>query len=144
MDHLENISIRDLRRALNDVGRKRPTRRLMIAIAYANGVTQTELADWYGVERKTIYNWLTRFDESPGNLVEAARDEDRPGRPPKLTDQEQRQLEDAVRSPPRNVGYGASGWTPELVRRYVSEQFGVEYSRESCRRWLRDAGSDAV
>jgi transposase len=41
---------------------KKPTQRLLAAIAYKNGILQTELAEWYDVQRRTIYNWLKRLD----------------------------------------------------------------------------------
>jgi transposase len=41
---------------------KKPTQRLLAAIAYKNGVSQTELAKWYDVQRRTIYSWLKRLD----------------------------------------------------------------------------------
>ena len=44
MEHLEEISIEDLQQALDEVEGKQPTQRLLAAIAYKNGVTQTELA----------------------------------------------------------------------------------------------------
>lgn len=47
MDHLDEISVEDLQRALDKVDGKKPTQRLMVAIAYKNGVSQTELAEWY-------------------------------------------------------------------------------------------------
>lgn len=55
MDHLDKISVEELQQALDEVeGNK--TQRLTAAIAYKNGVTQTELAEWYGVQRQTIYS----------------------------------------------------------------------------------------
>jgi len=62
MEHLEEISTEALQNALDNVEGKKPTQRLLAAIAYKNSVPQIELAEWYGVERKTIYNWLTRLD----------------------------------------------------------------------------------
>ncbi len=41
---------------------KKLTQRLLAAIPYKNGVTQTELAEWYDVQRRTIYSWLNRLD----------------------------------------------------------------------------------
>lgn len=41
---------------------KKPTERLLAAITFKNGVTQTELAELYGVQRWTIYSWFTRLD----------------------------------------------------------------------------------
>jgi uncharacterized protein YjcR len=60
MDHLDEISVEELQHALNNVEGNKPTQRLTAAIAYKNGVTQTELAEWYGVQRRTIYSWLLR------------------------------------------------------------------------------------
>ncbi len=58
---MEHLSTEDLQNALDNVEGKKPTQRLLAAIAYKNGVPQIELAEWYGVERKTIYNqYLTK------------------------------------------------------------------------------------
>ena len=62
MDHLDDISVKELQDALDNVEGKEPTERLLAAIAYKNGVAQAELAEWYDVQRRTIYNWLKRFD----------------------------------------------------------------------------------
>lgn len=49
MNHLAEISGEEIRYALDLVERKMPTLRLTAAITYKNGVSQTELAEWYGV-----------------------------------------------------------------------------------------------
>jgi chromosome segregation and condensation protein ScpB len=45
VDHLDEISVEELQDALDNVEEKKPTQRLLAAIAYKNGVTQTELAE---------------------------------------------------------------------------------------------------
>ncbi|SEP14334.1 Helix-turn-helix domain-containing protein [Halorientalis persicus] len=62
MNHLDEIVVEELQDALDNVDGKKPTQRLLAAIAYKNGVSQTELAEWYDVQRRTIYNWLKRLD----------------------------------------------------------------------------------
>ncbi|SNR57800.1 Helix-turn-helix domain-containing protein [Halorubrum vacuolatum] len=62
MDHLHKISVEELQDALDSVDGKKATQRLLAAIAYKHGVTQIEPAEWYGMERRTIYSWLTRLD----------------------------------------------------------------------------------
>jgi len=62
MDHLDEISVKELQDALENVGGNKPTQRLLAAIAYKNGVTQTELAEWHDTGRRTIYSWLKRLD----------------------------------------------------------------------------------
>lgn len=143
MEHLAEISVADLQAALDRVEGKRPTQRLLAAIAAKHGITQTDLADWYGVERKTIYNWLTRFDDvapDPEALAAAATNAPLSGRTRKLSPSEQNEFERTVRNPPGDAGYDAPAWTPALARRHIEETYGVEYSLASCRRLLKEAG----
>lgn len=138
MDHLDAISVEDLQRTLDDVDGKKPTQRLLAAIAYKNGVSQTELAEWHDVQRKTIYSWLTRLDGE--SLERAVTDAHRPGRPPKLSPDQRTRLERTLHEPPTEAGYDALAWTPPLVRQYLNGTFDVDYSLSSCRRLMRDAG----
>ena len=138
MDHLEKISVAELQQALDEVEGKQPTKRLLAAIAYKNGVTQTELAGWYGVPRKTIYNWLMRLEARP--LATAVQDEPRPGRPRKLTHDEQQKLYDTLHESPTESGLDAPDWTPEALQKHVRDTYQVEYSLPSCRRLLKEAG----
>lgn len=82
MERLENVSVDELRRALDQAEESKPTQRLLAAIAYKHGVSQTELAEWHGVQRRTIYSWFRRLEMEP--LPEAVTDAPRPGRPRKL------------------------------------------------------------
>lgn len=126
--------------ALDTVDEKEPAVRLLVAIAHANGVSQTDLAEWIGVERKTVYNWLVRFRESPEDPVAAARDEDRPGRPSKLSETARTDLQEQVRRSPRESGHDRATWTPALLQEHVEDVYGVTYSLGSCRRLLCEAG----
>jgi transposase len=137
MEHFDELSVEELQQALDEVEGKKPTQRLMVAIAYKHGVTQTELAEWYGVQRRTVYNWLKRFEQGP--IVEAVSDTPRPGRPRKLTEEQQNTLENTLRNSPSEVGYDGSAWTPAMVQRFVRETFDVEYSIPSCRRLMKEA-----
>ena len=106
----------------------------MVAIAYKQGVSQTDLAEWYGISRKTIYNWLRRFEEEP--VRDAARDKDRPGRPPKLDREKRSELSQLLYESPANAGYDAAEWSIPLVQRLLNEEFDVTYSRASTYRLL--------
>lgn len=138
MEHLDELSVEELQQALDNVEGKKPAQRLIAAIAYKNGVTQTELAEWYGVERRTIYSWLKRLDAE--SLEHAVEDAHRPGRPRKLSENEQDALEQTLHDPPTEVGYDASAWTPALVRTHLKETYDVNYSIPSCRRLMKEAG----
>jgi chromosome segregation and condensation protein ScpB len=49
MNHLDKSSVKESQDGLDNVEGKKPTQRLLAAIAYKNGVAQTELAEWYDV-----------------------------------------------------------------------------------------------
>jgi transposase len=139
VNHLDEISVKELQDALDNVDGKKPTQRLLAAIAYKNGVTQTELAEWYDVQRRTIYSWLTRLDTDE-SLDQAVTDDKRTGRKRKLSEEQQEEFEETVHDPPSEIGIDAPAWTPALVQQFLEETYGVEYSIPSCRRLLKEAG----
>ncbi|WP_144906696.1 IS630 family transposase [Halobellus captivus] len=139
MDHLDEISVKELQDALDNVDGNKPTQRLLAAIAYKNGVTQTELAEWHDTGRRTIYSWLKRLDTDE-SLEQAVTDDKRTGRKRKLSDPEQKNFQETVHEPPEKAGIDAPAWTPALVQEYLEETYGVEYSIPSCRRLLKEAG----
>ncbi len=137
--HFNEINVGELQDALDSVEGKKPTQRLLAAIAYKNGVTQTELAEWYDVQRRTIYNWLKRLDTDE-SLEQAVSDAHRSGRRRKISEKEQQEFEETVHEPPDKVGLDAPAWTPALAQQYLDETYDVEYSIPSCRRLLKEAG----
>jgi len=139
VNHLDETSVKELQDALDNVDGKKPTQRLSAAIAYKNGVSQTELAEWYDVQRRTIYSWLKRLDTDE-SLEQTVSDDKRTGRKRKLSETHQEEFEETVHDPPSEVGIDAPAWTPALAQGYLDETYGVEYSIPSCRRLLKEAG----
>jgi transposase len=144
-NHLADVPAERLRAALGEVEGKVPTQRLMVALAAKHGVSQTNLAEWYGIERKTVYNWLTRFESANdvASLVAAAKDDPRPGRPRKLSAAELGELRRTLARPPAEAGYDDQEWTPPLLRAHIEEAYDLTYSTSSCRRLLRELDSTA-
>lgn len=141
MGRLENISAEQLRKYLDKVEKKAETLRLVVGINYKNGITQTELAEWYGVSRTTIHNWLDRLerlDTEP--FDEVIHDDQRSGRPSKLTESEREELFSVLQTTPSELGVDAPAWSPPLVRAYILEEFDVEYSLRHIRDLMNDAG----
>lgn len=61
-NHLEEITLDELYKALDSVEGKDPNQRLLAVITFKNDVIQTELGAWFGAGRQSIYNWLQRLD----------------------------------------------------------------------------------
>ncbi|SEJ11462.1 Transposase [Halohasta litchfieldiae] len=139
MAHLEETGLDELHKALEEVEGKRPAQRLLTAIAYKNGISQTELAEWNDTGRRTIYSWLKRLNTDEP-LSEAVTDDHRSGRNRKLSDKHLEKFRETVRDPPAEAGYDEPAWTTSLARHHLKETYDVEYSIPSCRRLLKEAG----
>jgi transposase len=138
MVNLDHLSADELRTELARVNSKTPTLRLVVALNHKYGFTQTEIAEQYGLTRKTVYNWLTRFESEP--IEEAIADADRPGRPRRLSSEQQQRLADVLQARPSEAGYDADAWNPQLVRQLFQDEFSIEYSIPHIRRLMHDAG----
>lgn len=139
MSRLDEVPVGELEDALENATRKRETVRLLTAIIYKRGPSVPMIAEWLDMREATIYRWFDRLETEP--IETAVRDRDRPGRPPKLTDEQQQEFRAAVSRPPGESGYGAETWTVALARQYLEDQFGVEYTTRHVRRLLETPDS---
>lgn len=141
MARLENISADQLRDFLDEVDGKQATLRVVAGINYKEGVTQTDLADWYGVSRTTIHNWLTRLEKLENNdLEDVIYDDSRTGRPRKLNEEQWDELVTILDNSPEDVGIDAPSWTPKLVQMHIRDSYNIEYSLRHIRELLNRAG----
>jgi transposase len=106
MNKLEDVDVGALRDALGEASSAKATKRLMIALAYADGVRVETLSERYEIPRATVYSWLDRFKHQ--SISEAMEDESRPGRPSKLTASQWERLSDELAGSPAKVGYETS------------------------------------
>jgi len=137
MDKLDGVSLSALQDQLDAADSAKATKRLMVAIAYKDGVSVSVLAERYGVPESTLYYWLDRIADKP--LSEAVEDDERPGRPSELAADEREAVFDALGDSPTAHGFDADSWSPELVREFIDCEYDVSYSLGHVRRMLRDA-----
>ena len=137
MNKLEAVDTDALREALREAPTTKAVKRLMIALAYADGVRVETLSDRYGIPRATVYSWLDRFEHQ--SISEAIEDDSRPGRPSKLDDSQREQLLNDLREPPEELGYDALEWSPELAQQHIEREYNVTYSLGHVRRVLRES-----
>lgn len=136
MTSLDRVSTAVLQAALDRADDAKAAKRLMIALAYKNGVSVATMSDRYAIPRSTIYYWLERFEERA--VEDAITDERRPGRPSKLSDAQREAIEEWLDDVPGEYGYDHDEWTTSLLRDRIRSEFGVEYSEGHVRRFLRE------
>lgn len=126
MNKLEGISTEKLWIALDDADEAKAVKRLMVALAYKDGVDVDTISERYGIPPSTIYYWLDRLENQP--MADALQDKPRPGRPPKLSTEQRVEVETWLEGSPRDVGYDAEVWTAEHLRDRIQDTFDIEYS----------------
>jgi transposase len=134
---LDDVPKADLWKLLDDLDGTVPTQRLLAAVAYKQGESTAHLADRHNVSQQTIRNWLDRFENRP--LEEAPFDEQRTGRPRKLTDHEHQDLLAVLQQSPQAVGHDHQTWEPRLVYHHLKSEYDVEYSLRHIRRFIHEA-----
>jgi transposase len=140
MNKLANEDTDALQAALDAASDPKAGKRLMIALAYADGVRVETLSERYDIPRATVYSWLDRFEHQ--SISEAIEDESRPGRPSKLNASQRKRLSEDLAESPAEVGYETSEWTPELAQYHIEQTYGVSYSLGHVRRLLRELAAN--
>jgi transposase len=138
MARLEDVSVEELEDALEDAAEKKEVIRLLVAIIYKRGPSGPMIADWLDIREQTIYRWFDRLENEP--IGEAVTDRPRPGRPPKLTEEQREVFRAAMTHQPAEFGFDEPAWSPDLAREFIAEEFGVEYTTRHVQRLLNDAG----
>jgi transposase len=91
-----------------------------------------EIAAWSGRTPRTVRRWLGAF-AADGGGIGALADAPRSGRPVVADAAYLEALEEAVETPPRQLGLGFDVWTSERLRAYLARTTGVEIAPG----WLR-------
>lgn len=100
----------------------RPYQRALALLLLDDGVPVEEVAEQLYVSRQTLYNWIDRFEQREAWPVEQRLlDATRSGRPPTAQGIIDPWIEKVWETDPRTYGYGATGWTAALLRRYLGE-----------------------
>lgn len=137
MGRLDQYSFDDLHDQLDRTEGKVPTQRILAAIGRKQGAPTAELAERHNVTQKTIRNWLDRFADRP--LDEAPYDEDRSGRPAKLTEEQKSAFFADLQQSPEALGYDRHSWFPALAHHHLKTEYSTEYSLRHVYRLLDEA-----
>ncbi len=105
--------------------------------AVERGIAVTQVADAYGVDRRTLQRWLARYDqEGEAGL----RRRPGSGRPRKLHELDEEDFRWLVLQPAGTFGFETDLWSVARLHAVLQECLGIEISRDTVWRRLRQAG----
>ena len=103
-----------------------------------SGESPELVAEGLGINRRTIYRWLSAYHYGG---EEALKAKPIPGKPPKLNGKQMQKLARIIRTKnPLQLQFDYALWTLEMVRVLIRQEFGVRLSEVSVGRLLRRLG----
>jgi transposase len=111
--------------------------RLHAILLVAQGMTCPEVAERFGDSARAVQSWFHRFDEEG---FAGLADADRPGRPPRLSNKQLKEVERVLRVSPRTAGMEANLWDGKTLSAFIQKRFGVSLKVRQCQRLFRQLG----
>ena len=105
--------------------------------AVLDGMPKSVVAVAYGVDRKTISRWVTRFEQGGGDALYRQVGS---GRPRKLEELTEEELLRVVLAGAMTFGFETDLWTVGRLSHVITDEFQIQVSKNTIWRRLRDAG----
>ena len=118
-------------------GQLRLYRRIQALLYVVDGKDVAEVAELLQLAEQTVRNYVHAF------LVQAAeslRYQPPPGRPPRLTKTQRKELAELITAGPEAAGFASACWTTPLVAELVQKRFGIEYHPHYLAELLHELG----
>ncbi len=100
-------------------------KRITAILAIADGHSKTETAKLLGVTPRSVGNWLNSFLLRNVDGLKAKKS---PGRPPKLTKSQRKELYQLIADGPQEAGFSGACWRSPMIQDLIHRRFGVFYS----------------
>lgn len=118
-------------------GQLRLIKRIHALLYIFEGESVAEVAEILGLSEQTIRNYIKAFILKELNSLVYKRP---PGRPPKLTKTQRKELAQLIDEGPEKAGYDCGCWTTVLIQDLIENRFGVEYNPHYLAELLKNMG----
>ena len=114
-------------------------RKVTIVNLLLNGATAAELSEFCGESSRTLSAWVKAVDEEG---FEALRPKKQPGRPHKLTKEQEEEIKDAILSDSSTYGYNV--WDGPSLSDFILTHYQVTLGVRQCQRLFHRLGFSQI
>lgn len=95
------------------------------------------IGELLGDSERTVRNWINAYRQRG---LQGLVDEERSGRPRRLSEAQVEKIDAVLRLSPQDVGLAPGIWDGKTLRAYVNKSFGVNLGVRQCQRIFRQLG----
>jgi transposase len=111
--------------------------RIAAMILVLEGWKSTQVAALFDVSRWSVVKWIQKANEQG---VQGIKEGHKPGRPSRMDEEIEQDLENALSRDPREFGLKRNRWDGLVVVEYVERIHGVKIKVRQAQRWIRRLG----
>ena len=111
--------------------------RIAAILMILQGWRSTQIAELFDVTRWSVVKWIQKVNAQG---VSGLEEGDRPGRPSRIDESVQKELEKALERDPREFGLKRNRWDGIVVVEYLERVHGVKLHVRQAQRWIRRLG----
>jgi len=111
--------------------------RLHGVLLVCRGFSSYEVAKMFGQSATTIQRWVGNFKK---NGFAGLEDCEKAGRPNRLTSQQLKSINSALRKSPRDFGYSQNMWDGKLLSHHIKKDYNVEIKVRQCQNLFKQLG----
>jgi transposase len=112
-------------------------RRLLAVQRVAEGYSAEEVADFLGVDPRSVRRWVAAFRQGGAGGL-AARPV--PGRPAKLSSTQEKVVRRWLADNPTEYGFATDLWTAPRLAQLIAEEWDIPFHPDALGHWLRQRG----
>lgn len=102
-------------------------RQVWALLSLHEGRRVVEIAGFFRISEKTVYDWLTRFIVERFDWLASQHYQGR-GRKPRLNKQQRKYLYKIVKNGPEKAGFTCGIWNSAMIMTVIQKEFGVTYN----------------
>jgi transposase len=118
-------------------GDQRMVKRILAVLAVSDGILYSVIATTLKVSEESIRLWVNALLLKG---VRGLKSKKGPGRPPKLTKTQRKQLDKLITEGPTKAGFSGACWRSPMIQALILERFGVFYSVHYISQLLKNMG----
>ena len=107
------------------IGHLRLIKRIHVLVYIVEGMSVPEAAEILNLSEQSVRNYVKAFILNGLSSLTYRRP---PGRPPKLTKTQRKELAELIDAGPEQAGYDCGCWDTSLIQDVILNRFGVEYT----------------